>query len=192
MTLFYQLAEGARLLASAAHGDEGGEVPFWVAANRGGVMFYTLIVFGLLLVILWKFAWGPILKALEAREKKIEDALAAADKAREEAARLTAENRDIVNRAHEEAAAVIADTKTAAEKMRHTIYDRGRKEAEMAVERARREIELEKDRVLDALRREMADITLEAASKVIEKTLDTEDHRRLAENAIEELEKMKN
>ena len=191
ITYAFGLIDGLSVIASET-GEKTADLPFWVAANRGGVMLWTLVVFIILLVVLWKFAWGPILKALEDREKKIEDALTAADKAREEAARLTAENVGIIDKARDEASEMLAETKVRAEEMRHTIYERGRKEAELAVERARKEIELEKDHILETLRREMADITLEAASKVIEKTLDSEDHNRLAENVITELEKMKN
>lgn len=168
------------LLQESAHGGEGagGQVATPFDINTG-LIFWTLIVFGILLVLLWRFAWPSILKAVEEREQRIQQQLDEAERARAEAAKLLEEHKAVVAGAKSEALEIITKAKALAQKERETLLAKAREEYEQLLARARREIETEKDKAILALRREAVDLSIAAASKVIAANLDTEANRRL-------------
>ena len=137
------------------------------------------MVFVLLLVILAKTAWPAILKAVEEREKKIQAQLDDAAKANAEAQRVLAVYQQQLAAAREEAQAIVAAGRQAGERLREELVAKGRAEQEELLVRARREIGLEKDKALVELRREAVELSIAAASKVIERNLDNEADRRL-------------
>jgi len=144
-----------------------------------GLIIWTLVIFGILLFVLAKTAWPAILKQIEEREHRIKADLDAAAKANAEAHALLAEYQSQVAAAKEEAAEIVAQARAAGEKVREEIVAKGRAEQEQLLERARHEIRLEKDRAVDELRREVVELSLAAAGKVIERNLDTEADRKL-------------
>src|SRR5919205_3620386 len=148
---------------------------------NGGLVIWTLVVFGLLLFILKKWAWPPMVAAVEAREKALEDQLAEAERNRREAAELLAQHQKLLAEGRTQAHALLAEARTAAEKERALAMEKTRQEQEELIERARRDIAAERDRAVTELRREAVDLSLAAASKLIEKRLDSESDRQLVQ-----------
>jgi F-type H+-transporting ATPase subunit b len=149
-----------------------------------GLMFWTLIVFLGLFVILKYFAFGPILKSVEAREQALEDAINAAKRDREDAAKLLAEHRAALDASRAEAQQIIVDARVAAERVRAELIEQAHAEQTNMLARARQEIESEKKRAIMELRREAVDLAILGASKVIEKNLDQVSNRELVEKFL--------
>lgn len=145
----------------------------------GGLMLWTILIFVLLLVILKRFAWPAILGAVEAREQALEKQLAEAEQSRVEAAKLLEEHRRLLSEAKGQAHAIVIESRQLAEKERAVAMEKTKQEQEELLARARREIAAERDRAVADLRREAVDLSLAAASKLIEKRLDTETDRKL-------------
>lgn len=146
---------------------------------EGGLMFWTIVIFLLLLAVLKKFAWPAILGAVEAREQALERQLAEAARDREEAAALLAEHQKLIADAKSQAHGIIVEARSVAEKDRALAIEKTRQEQEELLARARREIGAERDRAVAELRREAVDISLAAATKLIEKRLDAETDRKI-------------
>ena len=146
---------------------------------EGGLMFWTLVVFVVLLAILRKFAWPAILGAVEAREQALERMLAEAAAEREQAAALLAENQKLIGEAKSQAHAIIVEARGISEKERALAVEKTRQEQEELLARARREIGAERERAVAELRREAVDLSLAAASRLIEKRLDGDTDRKL-------------
>jgi F-type H+-transporting ATPase subunit b len=146
-----------------------------------------LIVFALLVVILGKFAWAPILKNVEAREKGIQSAIDEAAQRNAEAAKLLDEHRAQLADARRQANELIAEGRAAGEGVRKTIEEKARAEAQQIVERARQEIERERDAAIAALRKESVDLALAAAAKLMHQNLDQGKDRQLVERYLSDL-----
>ncbi|MGH7538013.1 MAG: F0F1 ATP synthase subunit B [Gemmatimonadales bacterium] len=155
---------------------------------EGGLIIWTLVVFGALLVVLWRFGWPSILKSVEEREARIARQLADAEKANAEAVRLLAEHKQALGRALAEAQEIVAKAKAVAQKEREQLLARAREEQEQLLERARRDIEAEKEKAILALRREAVDLSIAAASKLVESNLDNDANRRLVLEYLASLE----
>jgi F-type H+-transporting ATPase subunit b len=151
---------------------------------NGGLVIWTLVVFGLLLFILKKWAWPPMLAAVEAREKALADQLAEAERNRAEAAELLAQHQKLLAEGRTAAHALLAEARTVADKERALAMEKTRQEQEELIERARRDIVAERDRAVTELRREAVDLSLAAASKLIEKRLDSEGDRQLVQEYL--------
>ena len=148
------------------------------------LMFWTLVIFLILFWMLRKYAFPPIFKAVEARERALEEAIEGAKQDRDEAAKLLAEHRRQIENARGEAQRFIAEGRQMAEKMRGELLEQARREQQDILERARREIESERDRAIAELRREAVDLAIAGASKVIEENLDSSSNRRLVEQFL--------
>lgn len=154
---------------------------------NGGLIIWTLVIFGLLLLVLGKFVWPVILKQIEEREKRIRQQLDDAGKANADAQKLLADYQARLARAQAEASELVAQGRQAGEQLREEMVAKGRAEQEELLERARREIALERDRAIAELRREAVDLSIAAATKVIEKNLDTEADRKLVTDYLASL-----
>lgn len=152
-----------------------------------GLVVWTWVVFLLLLFILGKTAWKPLLRVLEQRERRIQETLDEAKRQREEAERLLEEQRKLLGQAHERAQEVVAQGRKAAEQLKGEFLEEGRREQQEMIERARGEIAGEQDRALEALRREAVDLSLAAAAKLLRKEVDSAENRRLVEEFLKEL-----
>ena len=152
-----------------------------------GLSVWTLIVFGILVFILGKYAWGPILGAVEAREKGIQSALDEAASRNDEAARLLAEHKEQLADARRQANELIAEGKAAGETVRKEIEEKARAEAQTMVERARAEIERERDAAIAELRKESVDLALAAATRLMQENLDQDKDRAIVERYLTEL-----
>lgn len=171
--LFGLLQHGAEAAAEAEHASPS------VFALTGNVMFWTLVIFVILFIILAKFAFPPILGYAAAREKRIQDAIDAARRDREEAQKQLEEQRQAMLRARDEAQSVIADAQKAAERVRREMLDKARVEQEEILTRAKAEIEAERARAVDSLRREAVDLAIAAASNLMQKKMDAQEDRRV-------------
>jgi F-type H+-transporting ATPase subunit b len=173
------------VLASLVLQEEHASGPLTV---DGGLMFWTIVVFLLLLAILKKFAWPAVLGAVEAREKALEEQLAEAGRNRAEAAALLAEHKKLVGDARAQAGSILAEARTAADKERAVALEKTKLEQAELLERARREIAAERDRAVADLRREAVDISLAAASKLIGERLGSDTDRKLVTDYLATLE----
>lgn len=152
-----------------------------------GLSTWTLIVFAGLVFLLGKFAWGPILAAVEHREKGIQSALDEAAERNADAAKLLEEHREQLAAARRQASQVLADAKAAGDRVRKEIEEKARFEAQGIVERARAEIERARDAALETLRKESVDVALAAAARLMHESLDQAKHRELVERYLGEL-----
>ena len=168
--------------------EPGGEQGFTPFSINSGLIFWTILVFGVLLVVLWRLGWPALLKSVEERERRIQQQLDEAERARAEAARLLEEHRRTIAAARNEAQEMVAKARAVAEKERETLLAKAREEYEQLLERARKEIGAEKEKAILELRREAVDLSIAAASKLIEAKLDTEANRRLVMEYLVTLE----
>lgn len=171
------------LAAAQEHGEGGGGL----LAINPGLMIWTWFIFLLLVAILAKWAWGPILGALEARERRIQEALDRAAHDREEAGKLLEEHRQLMDEARGQANAILAGGRKAAERLRGELLEEARKQKDQIVARAKGEIERERDQALDSLRREAVDLSISAAGRVLQRNLDSKEDRRVVEEYLERL-----
>lgn len=179
------LLAGLPGMALAAQGGTGTTPLFTVNL---GTTVWTAIVFLALLGILWRFAWGPILSAIDSREQGIQGAIDEAIARNAEAERLLAEHREQLADARRQGNELIAEAKTAGEKLRKDIEAKAREEGQALIERARDEIERERDAALDTLRRESVELALAAASRLLRENLDAPKDRALIESYLSELQ----
>jgi len=149
-----------------------------------GLMAWTLIIFVVLAIILSKFAFGPITAAVRAREAALEEAITAAKRDREEAARLLEQHRVALDASRGEAQKLIADARVAAERVRAELVEQAHAEQATMLVRARQEIESEKSNAIAQLRREAVDLAIAGAGKVIDKNLDQASNRQLVESFL--------
>ena len=153
-----------------------------------GLIFWTLIVFGILLVMLWRFAWPTIVKTVEERERRIAKQLADAEQANAQAQKLLEEHKAAMAQARAEAQDLIGKAKTVAQKEREVLLAKAHEEQDQILERARREIGAERDKAIVALRREAVELSIAAASKLVEANLDSEANRKLVTEYLAGLE----
>jgi len=156
-----------------------------------GLIIWTLIIFAVLLVVLSRYAFGPLTKAVRAREESLQAAIDAAKADREAAAKLLAEHQAQIEAARGEAQKLIADGRSVAEKMRGDLLEQTRREQQEMLERARREIVSEKERAIAELRKEAVDLALAGASKVIEQNLESAKNRQLVESFLSSIGSVK-
>ena len=171
-------------LLFAQHESEGGGGLYDI---NTGLSVWTLIVFVSLLLILRKYAWGPIVDAVDSREKGIQTAIDGAAELNAEAAKLLEEHREQMADARRQASEILAEAKVASERVRKELEEKARSEAQGIVERALAEIERERDGALETLRRESVDLALAAASQLMQESFDQETDRQLVERYLNEL-----
>ena len=169
------------LAATPAYAAEGGAD---LLSPSYGLMFWTLIIFTILFFVLKSFAFGPITKAVEAREKALEEAIAGAKADREAAALLLAEQRREIEVARQEAQRIIAEARQTGERVRTEMLESARTEQTALLDRARTEIGLERDKAILELRKEAVDLAIAGATKVVEQNLDSAGNRRLVESYL--------
>ena len=151
-----------------------------------GTSLWAIVIFVALLLTLRKFAWKPIAAALEKREQAIRDSLERAEKARLEVAESLKKEQEILDAARVQAVALVEAARGAAEKSREEVLAKARAEAQEVLDRGMRELRLQQESAAAQLRREIVDLAIAAAERVIRRSLGDEDHRRLAEEAVRE------
>ena len=173
------------LAFAASEGGGGGS--FLVSPNVG-LMIWTLLVFLISLYLLGKFAFPRIQEALDKRQHAIEESIDAAERTRREADEILAEYRERLAEARGQADDIVARARKTGESAEaEAVADAKRKREEM-LEQTRRDIQAETRRAIQAIRSEVADLTVLATEKVTRKTLDEDDQKRLVEEALSELD----
>lgn len=145
-----------------------------------------IINFSLLLALLYMVLYRPVVGMLDRRAARIKESLEKADEVRREAARMEQEFQARLEEARREGQAILAQATQVGERVRQEAREQALKEAEELLVRARNEVALERERAVAQIRREFADLTILAASKVINRSLNKEDHRRLIEQTLAE------
>ncbi|HET8712722.1 MAG TPA: F0F1 ATP synthase subunit B [Gemmatimonadales bacterium] len=175
-------------LLQGEHGAEGGAAggPFTI---NPGLIIWTVVVFAILLVLLWRLAFPAIVKSVEERERRIQKQLEDAEKANAEAQRLLEEHKRQIAAARSEAQEILSKAKSISQKERETLLAKAREEYDALLARARKDIEAEKEKAIQALRREAVELSIAAASRVIEANLDTEANRKLVAEFLDSLAK---
>lgn len=154
---------------------------------NGGDIIYQLVMFIVLLALLKKFAWGPLMGIMKQREEHVANEIEAAEASRKEALQYLEEQREIVKQSRTEAAQLIENAKKQGEAQREDIINQARAEAERVKESAKREIVQEKEKAVAALREQVASLSIMIASKVIEKELSVADQEKLINEYIQEV-----
>ncbi len=171
------------LAAAPAAAQEAHQAPNLLSPSYG-LMFWTLVIFVLLLAILSKYAFKPITAAVEAREQALEAAITAAKRDREEAALLLAQHRAALDASRAEGQKLIADARAAAERVRTELVEQAHAEQAKMLERARAEIAAEQAKAIAQLRKEAVDLAILGAGKVIGQNLDRAANRQLIESFL--------
>jgi F-type H+-transporting ATPase subunit b len=173
------------VFAAKSGGNEGGS---FLVSPALGLMIWTLALFGFTMRVLSKVAFPRIQEALDRRANAIRESIEAAERQRSEADQLLEEYRERLKEAREQADDIIARARKAAEAATTEAISEGKERREELVAAARRDIEMETRRSLERIRKEVADLTVLATEKVTRKALDSEDHKRLIEEALEEVD----
>jgi len=149
-------------------------------------MIWTIISFVILLYLLKKFAWTPILKALEDRENGIKNNIEAAKNTRDEAQKLLEDYNRKLAEAQAQAQSLLAGARQDAERVRDELMVKAKEDAVAQVDKARRQIDQERQEAINAIRVEVASMVVLSVEKIIGKTLDPQDHQRLILNSLKE------
>jgi len=153
-----------------------------------GLFIWTIATFLVLLVLLAKFAWKPILQALESRQEMIRKSLDDAEQAKRDLEQVQQESAKIVAQARVEADAIVANSRADGTKLREDLRQKARVEAGAIVENAEQKIHQERDRALSQIRQEAVDVSLMIASKLIQRNLSREDNEALIEDALKQIQ----
>lgn len=153
-----------------------------------GLFIWTIITFLVLLGLLAKFAWGPLLKALESRQAEIRKSLDDAQQAKQELERLQHESAQIIRQARVEAEAVVSQSRSDGARLREEMRQKAKAEADAIVKGAERQIQLEAQRALQQLRQEAVDLSVMIASKILKRNVSKEDNERLIDEALKQVE----
>jgi F-type H+-transporting ATPase subunit b len=153
-----------------------------------GLFIWTIVTFLTLVALLAKFAWRPLLKALDSRQAAIQKALDDAQLARQELERLQQESAQIIRSARIEAEAVVARSRSDGERLREEIRDKARADAAGITRNAERQIQLQTERALQQIRHEAVDLSVMIASKIIGRNLTREDNERLIDETLKQVE----
>ena len=152
-----------------------------------GLYIWTIVTFLVLLALLAKFAWTPLLTALQARQEGITQSLDAAKRAREEVEQVKRESAEIIKRAHAEASTIVSSSRADAERLREEAKQKARTEAAAIVAAAERQVQAEMARARDEVKREAVDLSVAIASKLIRRNISADDNRAMIDEMIRSL-----
>ena len=154
-----------------------------------GLFVWTILTFLVLLGVLAKFAWNPLLKMLKDREELIRSSLADAEKAKTELERLNTEGQDIINKARSEAQTILAEGKASASKLKDETLNGAKDQAKSILSDAEKQIQIEKDKAIAEIKSEVVDLSLSVATKLIKKNISREDNQALIDDSLENVTK---
>jgi F-type H+-transporting ATPase subunit b len=153
-----------------------------------GLFLWTILTFLVLVTLLAKFAWRPLLQALDSRQELIRKSLDDAQQAKQELERLQHESAQIIRQARIDGEAVVAQSRSDAAKLREEMRQKAKAEADGIVRNAERQIQLETQRALQQIRHEAVDLSVMIASKILRRNLTKEDNEKLIEEALKQVE----
>ena len=152
-----------------------------------GTIFWTVVTFVILAALLGRFAWKPLLQILAERERTVKESLDQAVAARAEAEETLKRNQEALLNARRETAAIIEQGKREAEALRAEITERARQDAQKALEQGRTQMQFEQKQAVEQLRRQVADLAIDAAERIIARNLDDAKHRELLDDYMRRL-----
>jgi F-type H+-transporting ATPase subunit b len=153
-----------------------------------GLFIWTILTFLILLGLLAKFAWGPLLKALDERQATIRKSLDDADQAQQELAKMQEKSAELLAEARAEGQSIVAQSRAAAEVVREDLHQKAKTEAAAMVKAAERQIQQETARAIQQIRHEVVDLSLSVASKLIKKNLTAEDNDALIQDSLNQID----
>ena len=154
-----------------------------------GLFVWTILTFLVLLGVLAKFAWKPLLKMLKDREDLIRSSLEDAEKAQSELANLNAEREEIINKARSEAQSILSEGKVAASKLKDETLKAAKDQAKSILTDAEKQIRIEKHKAIEEIKSEVVDLSLSVAEKLIKKNISREDNQTLIDESLENITK---
>ena len=154
-----------------------------------GLFVWTILTFLLLLTVLAKFAWKPLLKMLKDREDLIRSSLEDAEKAREKLERLNAEGEAIINQARSEAQSILSEGKAIAAKLKDETLDVAKVQAKKIAREAEKQINIEKDKAIAEIKSEVVNLSISIAEKLINKNISPEDNKALIDESLSNIKK---
>ena len=149
-----------------------------------GLFVWTILTFLLLLFVLAKFAWKPLLKMLNDREELIRSSLEDAEKAKEKLEKLNAEGEAIINQARSEAQSILSEGKAAAAKLKDETLDVAKEQAKQIAREAEKQINIEKDKAIAEIKSEVVNLSMSIAEKLINKNISPEDNKALIDESL--------
>ncbi len=152
-----------------------------------GLLLWTIITFLVLVLILWKTAWKPIVEALDARAEKVRFEIDNAERSRQEAEKLLVQHKAMMDNAKAEATQIIVKGREEAELLKNEMMDKAHSEAKSIADRAKKEIEIAKEKALADIKREVVVLSTEIASKILSKNINPEDQKGLVEETLNKM-----
>lgn len=171
-------------LIAAESGDAGSALVQW----KPGLWIWTIGIFLLLLLVLWRFGWGTMISKLDARDQAIRGAIDEARQEREEANKLIEEQKQMLDETRRKTAEMISEAQQDAKRERERILEQAREEAEKKLEDGRRQIEDETRKALADIQGSVAELSLKVAEQLLRRSVSDEDHKALVERAVSQLE----
>jgi F-type H+-transporting ATPase subunit b len=168
--------------------EEGHEKPSLLSVNPG-LIIWTIIIFVLLLLLLKKVAWGPLIKALHSREDSIRTSIENAEKQNKDAQELLEQNKKALSEANMQAQKVINEGREMAIKLRDEIISKANEDSRRIVEQAKQEIEQQKLTALQQIKEEISEIAIKAAEKILDETLDEKKQKKIVQDFINRIPK---
>jgi len=175
-------------LALPVAAQEHGAVPLSPFAGNLGNAIWTLGIFVIVVIVLGKFAWGPILALLQQREEFIHRALSDAKRDRDEAEARLKEYSAKLQRAQSEAATMIDEARRDTQRLREEMKEKAKVDADIVVKNAERQIQLETTRALQQIRQEAVDLSVAIASKLLQRNISKEDNEKLIDEALRQID----
>jgi len=157
---------------------------------ESGTIVWTAVIFLLLMLVLYKIAWKPILAMLEEREHMITESLKAAEQAHRDAEKSSEKHRQIIEEATKEAQKIILEARRTAEKMNDEMSQRAQLEAEQIIERAQKELDAGRDKILQEMRDLAVELSMAATENLIAQKLSKEDHQAAVNEALKKIENL--
>ncbi len=154
-----------------------------------GLMIWTILIFVILVIILKKYAWGPLLKSLHDREQGIKDSVEKAEYLKQEAEKILEQNKKLLASADEESRKILNESKQLADKVRNDLLTRANEDAQKVIQQAKAEIEREKVAALNELKDEVASLAVQAAGKIIDENLDQNKQKKIIDDFINQIPK---
>jgi F-type H+-transporting ATPase subunit b len=170
------------ILLQEGHAEGGGFNP--LDLSQGGGFFWTVVIFLVSLPFIWKMVMGPVTRALEARDEAASRAIKAAEDAKSGAEKARAEVEAQLSAARAQAGTILEEARARGESRERELLDAAKKESQALLERARTEIRAEQDRAISTIRKQVVDLTVNAAGAVLRRKVDAADDRRLAEELV--------
>jgi len=152
-----------------------------------GLFIWTILTFLILFGALAKFAWKPLLKALENRENMIRSSIADAEKAQQELETINQQSDDVLAKARAESQTILVDGKAAAEKVKEDTLNQAKEKAAAIIESAEKQIQVEKDKAISEIKGEVANLAIQVAEKLIQKNLNRDDNQTLIDESLQKI-----